>query len=99
MRTLLGISQLLDFQIIDLIFAGWGYAKLDNRVQRHRIDFIGPPRPAVRIIGAEKDLLRAYRVINELDELGANRPRGIVENFLEVDIWLLPACRISLAAA
>ena len=51
----------------------------------------------MRIIGAEKDLPRAYRVINELDELGANRPGGIVENFFEIDFRLLPACRIAFA--
>jgi hypothetical protein len=49
------------------------------------------------IVCAEKNLIRARRIVDEPDESRANRPGGVVVDLFEIYFRLLLAFRITFA--
>src|SRR4029077_3857342 len=49
------------------------------------------------IVRAEENLVRAYRIVDELDKSCANRPGSVVVDFFEIFFRLLLAFRVALA--
>src|SRR5689334_3783127 len=91
------IEKLLRVQTVDLLFLGLRNIQFLHLLQGHRIELIVAPAAAMRIIGAEENLIGTHRVVDELDERGANRPGGVVINLFEVNLRLLLANGIALA--